>query len=134
VRRVLVVDDEADLQTVLSIALEMRNYRPVIAGDGEEAVQRLRQALAEGEPFHVMLLDMAMPKVDGWHVLRQVRRDPQLKHLPIVAVTGKVTSLDERSRLAAYGAIFVDKRNRYVERVLEVLAGLCGPDGAAPEE
>lgn len=127
-RRILVVDDEADFLTVLSMALEMREYHPTTAADGEVAMALLRDAAARGEPFHAMLLDMSMPNVDGWQVLRQVRKDPALKNLPIVAVTGRVTSLDDRSRMAAYGAIFVDKRNDYVEKVLEVIEGLCGSD------
>jgi len=133
VRRILVVDDEADFLTVLSMALEMREYYPTTAADGELALESLRHAAAEGTPFHAMLLDMSMPNVDGWQVLRQVRKDPALKNLPIVAVTGRVTSLDDRSRMAAYGAIFVDKRNDYVEKVLEVIEGLCGSDARDAE-
>jgi len=133
-RRVLVVDDEADVLTVLSMALEMRDYQPTTAADGEKALTLLRSSAAQGTPFHAMLLDMSMPNVDGWQVLRQVRLDPSLRNLPIVAVTGKVTSLDERARMAAYGAIFVDKRNDYVNRVLEVIEGLFGGAGTQSEE
>ena len=133
-RRILVVDDEADLLTVLSMALELNDYRPTTAADGEEALAMLHSAKDSGDPFGAMLLDMAMPRVDGWHVLRHVRRDPDLKSLPVVAVTGKATSLDERSRMAAYGAIFVDKRINYVSRVIEIVNGLCAAAPTQPGE
>lgn len=125
-RRILVVDDEVDFQTVLAMALELQGYLPTIARNGEEALAMLHDAAAQGEPFDAMLLDMAMPEVDGWHVLHQVRRDPSLKKMPIVAVTARATSPEDQSRLASYGAMFVEKRHDYVNRMLEMLGSLWG--------
>ena len=128
-KRILVVDDEVDVLTILSIALQMHDYEVATAGDGEEALAMLRAAAVEERPFDALLLDMAMPRVDGWYVLHQVRKDPALKNLPIIAVTGKVVSPEDIARIGVLGAIYVDKRNDYVERVLEVVKGLSGANG-----
>lgn len=67
-KRILVVDDEDALRTVLSAELEGEGYRVSSAGDGEEAINTLR-----GQAFDLILLDIKMPKVDGFEVLKFVK-------------------------------------------------------------
>jgi CheY-like chemotaxis protein len=89
-RRVLVVDDEPDVLLLCRVNLEFEGYEVVEASDGEEAMERLQE-----QRFDVMLLDVMMPKMDGWQVLEAVKADPELKDLPVVMLTAKVQDQDQ---------------------------------------
>jgi CheY-like chemotaxis protein len=89
-RRVLVVDDEPDVLLLCRVNLEFEGYEVVEASDGEQAMERLRE-----QPFDVVLLDVMMPKMDGWQVLEAVKADDDLKDLPVVMLTAKVQDQDQ---------------------------------------
>jgi two-component system, OmpR family, alkaline phosphatase synthesis response regulator PhoP len=89
-RRVLVVDDEPDVLLLCRVNLEFEGYEVVEASDGEQAMQRLRE-----QRFDVVLLDVMMPKMDGWQVLEAVKADDELKELPVVMLTAKVQDQDQ---------------------------------------
>ena len=81
---VLVVDDEADSRGVLAMLLEMEGYAVQQAGDGLQALEALRG----GPAPCVVLLDLMMPRLDGWGVLREMRAVPALADIPVVLVSG----------------------------------------------
>jgi CheY-like chemotaxis protein len=89
-RRVLVVDDEPDVLLLCRVNLEFEGYEVVEAADGEQAMERLRE-----QPFDVVLLDVMMPKMDGWQVLEAVKADDELKDIPVVMLTAKVQDQDQ---------------------------------------
>lgn len=79
--RILVVDDEEALRAVLGTELESEGYLVKSAADGEEAIRIL-----QGESFHLILLDIKMPNVDGFEVLKFVKQKaPQTK---VIMLTG----------------------------------------------
>jgi two-component system chemotaxis response regulator CheY len=81
---VLVVEDDHDFRTVLTWTLEEEGYQVVAVRDGRDALEVLR---GRGELPSVMLLDLWMPKMDGWRLLREIElRMPDL-NLPIVVMT-----------------------------------------------
>jgi len=82
VTRVLVVDDDPDIRLLLRLELAAEGYTIVEAGDGRAALEVL-----DAQPVDLMLLDMMMPVLDGWGVLREMdRRTP-----PVVVVTALST-------------------------------------------
>src|SRR5687768_16141835 len=82
--RVLVVEDHADSRELLAEFLEALGYEVDVAGHGLEALERLR-----GAPLPaVMVLDLMMPVMSGWELMRHVREDPALRSLPVVVVSG----------------------------------------------
>jgi len=91
--RILVVDDEPAVQTALSRALAMESYEVAQAGDGEEALERLGDA-----PFEAVILDIAMPRLDGLEVCRRMRaggdRTPVLMLTARGEVDDRVAGLD----------------------------------------
>lgn len=72
---VLAVDDSASIREMISTVLEARGYRVVTAGDGKDALTRLRAA---AEPY-IVLLDVVMPLLDGMAVIREIDSDPHLR-------------------------------------------------------
>jgi CheY-like chemotaxis protein len=95
---VLVVDDVADNRILISLSLQSEGFRVLTAGDGEEAVKIARLARPD-----LILMDIAMPDVDGLSATRRIRKLPELQHVPIVALTAFGTSGFQR---AAYEAGF----------------------------
>jgi CheY-like chemotaxis protein len=80
---VLIVDDDPIAREALSRQLRRAGYGVSEAGDGREALMRLR---ADG-PHRVVLLDLMMPVMDGWQFLEARKRDPELARTPVVLVT-----------------------------------------------
>ena len=80
-RRVLIVEDEADLAAVLAAAVAYAGYEPVVSVDGA-AVEAARR-----DPPALVLLDVQMPGMDGPQVCRRLKADPRTAHVPVVFVT-----------------------------------------------
>ncbi|HSK23483.1 MAG TPA: response regulator [Egicoccus sp.] len=83
-RRVLVVDDEADVRVYLTVTLELAGFDVVEAGDGIEALE-----LARSNAPDLVLLDVMMPRLDGMQTLRRLRSDPRTSHLPVLLTTAR---------------------------------------------
>ena len=79
---VLVVDDEEPNRTLLRDSLEARGYEVEEAEDGLQALQRIAT-----RPPDVILLDLMMPRMDGYDVCRQLRKSAKSRHLPILMIT-----------------------------------------------
>ena len=85
--RILLVDDEQPIQTLLSFPLQRDGYEVVRANDGREALQRF----GEG-PFDLVVLDVMMPKMDGLEVCRRLRARSTV---PIIMLTAKAEEIDK---------------------------------------
>lgn len=83
-KSVLVVDDEPAVCTLLEVVLGEAGYGVERAEDGEQALEHVRES-----PPDVCVLDVMMPRVDGWEVLRSVRANPATADLPVVMLTAK---------------------------------------------
>ena len=77
--RILVVDDEEDVRVFLKKRLERHNFRVTTAASGVECLD----ALGEFNP-DLILLDIVMPHMDGYEVIRKLKRNPQTKNIPIL--------------------------------------------------
>jgi two-component system, OmpR family, phosphate regulon response regulator PhoB len=87
--RVLIVEDEAPLVTLLRYNLEKEGFEVCSAGDGEEALVQI----AERKP-DIVLLDWMLPLVSGIEVCRQIRRAPQTRALPVIMLTARGEEVD----------------------------------------
>lgn len=86
---VLIADDDPDIQTLVSFRLERSGYRVVTAPDGEEAVRIAR----EHRPA-LAILDVMMPKMDGYQVTRKLRGDETTRDMPIILLTARAQEAD----------------------------------------
>lgn len=96
--RVLVVDDNADAANMLAILIRAAGHRVEVAYSGSIAIAAAREL----KP-HVVLLDIAMPRMDGFKVARHLREQPETQDVMIVAVTGFGRDEDrERAKQAGF--------------------------------
>lgn len=86
---VLIVDDESRMRKLIKDFLMQKNYKILEAEDGEEALRIFQE---NEEKISVILLDVMMPKLDGWFVLRQIR---QTSKVPIIMLTARGEEQDE---------------------------------------
>lgn len=84
---VLVVDDDDATQTLMSRYLQSLGIQAMTAGDGEHALEVLRE---HSEQIALVLLDIAMPRMNGYELARAVRAEPGLADLPLIAITARV--------------------------------------------
>jgi CheY-like chemotaxis protein len=94
-KRVLLAEDEADLRKMMKILLEIQGYDVIEASDGYEAVEK-----AVEEAPDLILMDIAMPVMDGIDSARTIRRHKELNGVPIVAVTAYGEFYSQRARKA----------------------------------
>ena len=83
-KKILIIDDEEDIQKLLRMRLEQENFNIVSANDGDVGVKA-----AEQEAPDLILLDIMMPKMDGYTCLKEIRKLPKTKEIPILMLSGK---------------------------------------------
>ncbi|MGA7887755.1 MAG: response regulator [Acidobacteriaceae bacterium] len=95
-RRILIADDRASSRELLRLVLERAGYEVIEAEDGLEALERAR-----AENPDLILLDLQMPRLDGYGTLAELRREERFRTLPILALTASAMRGDREKILAA---------------------------------
>lgn len=95
---IVIVEDDPDDQVLCSHALKEAapDCAVELAADGPEALRRLKALADEGRPPALVLLDLKLPGLDGFEVLRRIRDDGRLRLLPVVLLTGSAEECDVR--------------------------------------
>jgi DNA-binding response OmpR family regulator len=88
--KILIVDDEPDLVETIRFSLELEGYNVLVASNGEEGLNLARQ-----EKPDLILLDLMLPKLDGYKVCRLLKFDERYKHIPILMLTAKTQEKDK---------------------------------------
>lgn len=119
-RQVLIAEDEPNIVESLSFILDRAGFDVRLAGDGEAAFHE-----AAKTPPHVMVLDVMMPRMNGFEVLRQLRAHPTLHSLPVVVLTAKGQTQDRETAMNAGANAFITKpfSNQDVVETVRRLAG-----------
>ena len=91
--RILVVDDDADISTLVAELLRLAGHRTTTAASGTAALAALTEPVDDGLP-DLVLLDVQMPELDGWDTLRAIRARPATAALPVVLCTVKSGPVD----------------------------------------
>jgi CheY-like chemotaxis protein len=112
-RSILVVEDDVRNIFALSSILEPRGAKLEIARNGREAIEALEKKLSEGSKVDVVLMDIMMPEMDGLTAMREIRKRPEWRKLPIIALTAKAMETDQKQSIEA-GA------NDYIAKPLDV--------------
>ena len=125
--RVLVVEDDQDIRTLLEVRLRAAGHRVVGAGSGEEALS----VLAERGAPEVLVSDVSMPGLTGLEMLAQIREDSAYAGMPVIFLSGRVQPEDIAAgqalvatyltKLVVLSALFAA-----IQRVLETSAAVAG--------
>jgi len=98
---VLIVDDVDHGREICSEYLEFRGFRVATAADGQEALDKAFELLPD-----VILMDLSLPKIDGWEATRRLKRDERTRSIPVVALTAHaLASAHEKAREAGCDAV-----------------------------
>jgi CheY-like chemotaxis protein len=123
--RILLVEDNELNRDMLSRRLMRRGYQVDMAADGKEGLQ-----MAEVITPDLILLDLSLPGMDGWEVLRQLKQHPRMKHIPVVALTAHALVTD-RNRALEAGFDDYDIKPVEMPRLLKKMETLLNTEGAS---
>ena len=90
-KRILLVDDEIDLIETVKFRLEANNYDVIVANDGQEGLDKARI-----ENPDLIILDLMLPKLDGYKVCRMLKFDEKYKNIPIIVFTARAQDSDKK--------------------------------------
>ncbi len=90
-KRILLVDDEEELVMAVQARLEANGYQVVTAFDGEEGLKKARE-----EKVDLIILDLMLPKMDGYKVCATLKHDTRYEKIPVLLFTARASDEDER--------------------------------------
>lgn len=120
--KVLVVDDEVYILHILDFILGAENYDVVTATNGEQALQKVRD-----EKPDLVVLDIMMPKLDGYETCRRIKSDPKTKLIPVILLTAKGREVDQKLGREVGASDYITKPfspSKLIERVQAVLGAV----------
>jgi len=103
-KKILIVDDEESIRTVLAFTLEQAGYAVDAAVNGDECLEKVYSFGPD-----LVLLDLMMPAVDGWEVMRLLRANPETERLPVILLTAKGEIRDKMFALQQGATDYVTK-------------------------
>ena len=120
-RRILLVEDDRFLRKAAETTLKQQGYTVITAADGEEALRVARSA-----PPDLILLDVIMPKLNGFQVLDALKKDPMTAHIPVIILSNLGQDRDVQQAMEAGATAYFIKADlslqALVQRVEEALA------------
>mgnify|MGYP001582453939 CR=1 FL=1 len=112
--RVLIVEDEDFLAQVLTDNLTSEGYKVEVAIDGEEALEKIRTS----QPS-LILLDLLLPKLDGFQVLEEIKSNPDLKLIPVIVLSNLGADTDIKRALSLGAEDYFVKSQHPIAEVVE---------------
>jgi two-component system chemotaxis sensor kinase CheA len=113
---VLVVDDSLTTRTLERSILEVHGYTVRVAVDGVEALAQLR-----ADPVDLVITDIQMPRLDGFGLLAEMKKDPRLARLPVIVVSSLARREDQERGLALGADAYIVKRKFDHEELLSTI-------------
>ena len=97
--KILIVDDDREMVELIELFLDNAGYETIVAFSGEEALEKTFR-----EKPDLILLDIMMPKIDGWEVLRRIKNDPEAQDTPVAFITARTQNIDKMIGLSVMKA------------------------------
>jgi CheY-like chemotaxis protein len=118
-KNVLIVDDEESFRDVLKCALGEEGYQLSEAVTGKEAIAKLQTSTPD-----LLLLDLKLPDIDGWGVIRYITQQPRLKDMQVLIISGIMLSEHQSVEIQTHDYAFINKGDFKVDHILETVADL----------
>jgi len=115
-KKILFVEDEPNLQKAISEILVQEGYKVFGAADGEEGLK-----VAQKEKPDLILLDLILPKKDGFEVLKELKADEKMKSIPVIVLTNLEGVGDVEKALTLGATTYLVKANYELEDVLKTI-------------
>ena len=118
--KILVVDDEINITQILEFSIGAEGYEVITAANGEEAIDKARR-----EQPNLIILDVMMPRIDGYEACRILKSNPLTKNIPVVLLTAKGREIDRRLGYEVGATDYIIKPfspNKLIERIHELLS------------
>lgn len=119
--KILVVDDEVNITQILEFSIGAEGYEVISASNGEEAIDKARR-----EQPDLIILDIMMPRIDGYEACRILKSNPLTKSIPVVLLTAKGRDIDRRLGYEVGAADYIVKPfspAKLIDRIHELLVG-----------
>ena len=123
--RVVYAEDDEDNVYMLKRRLARRGFELLIAGDGEAAIEAVRQ-----ERPALVIMDMNLPTIDGWEATRRLKADPVTRDIPVIGLSSHAMLGDREAALAA-GCDDYDTKPVDIDRLLGKMRGLLAREDGA---
>ena len=122
--KVLVVDDDPVMLGLMTRVLTEAGFEPTAVGGGQEAIEELCRATVDEAPYDAILLDIAMPQINGWRVLDAIKSNPLWSDIRVIVLSGYSQSPQALARIARYDGVFVEKKDDFDGIVVDLLRRL----------
>lgn len=119
-KRILVVDDEMYIVNILDFTLAAEGLEVISAANGEEALRKTME-----QTFDLIILDVMMPKIDGFEVCRALKAKEETKNIPVILLTAKDRDADKEKGKEAGAELYMTKPFSPT-RLLDEVRGLLG--------
>lgn len=105
-KKILFIEDESSLQKAIGEVLKQEGFEVSSALDGQEGLEKLKE-----ERPDLILLDLILPKLDGFEVLKRIKVDPKIKNIPVIVLTNLEGSGDVEKALELGATTYLVKAN-----------------------
>jgi len=122
-KKIMAVDDERHIVRLIQVNLERSGYQVVTAFDGQEALRKV-----ETEKPDVIVLDVMMPKMDGFEVLKRLQANPDTREIPVIMLTAKAQDADVFRGWSSGVSAYLTKPFNPLELITFVKRILSGKD------
>lgn len=130
---VMVVDDSLTVRKISSRLLEREGYDVVTAKDGSDALEKLLASLPDALPA-VVLSDIDMPRMDGFELIRHLRADERLRHLPVIVITSRIADKHRNYAFEMGADHFLGKPYNEGELLQRIAEAVKGQQGEPPQQ
>ncbi len=123
-QKILVADDEEDIRLIIKFALEDKGYKVITVSDGAEAV-----AIADKGKIDLIILDAAMPKMDGYEACKRLKKDSKTKDIPVIFLTA-IDLQKDKLKSQRVGAIKFISKPFEIDTLIEEIGAILNNIGS----
>lgn len=124
-KKVFIVDDEPDLREVLNTLFQQEGYQTILASDGKMALELVKKNVPD-----IILLDVSMPKMDGFQVLEKLKKDKLTRDVPVIMVSARDGNEDIQQGISHFADKYITKPYDIKKLLTEVEKTLNIKDGS----